>query len=146
MVYGNNHFFGRNVKFLPDAGYNADIRLMRQQPVHLVGGNACLLQTLLQASHIAPTANLNTSLPFIRIYPGVWVAEMPPVVYKFSYCVPSAYTLVAKTPVSSDVPSPSAARTITAPAPSPNKTQVLRSVQSVTLERLSTPITAAVFI
>ena len=51
---------------------------------------------------------------------------------------------VLKTPVSALVPLPSLARRTTAPAPSPNKTQVLRSVQSTILDKHSAPATTAV--
>lgn len=92
--------------------------------------------TSVTASSIADTANLSISLPFISIVllanffsfeKGVSKSVAP--IVSASPFFPSAlkYDLI--------IPGASSLLSTAAPAPSPNKIQVLLSVQSVTFER-----------
>src|SRR6185369_6201805 len=84
------------------------------------------------------TAWRNTSRPFIRSLPTVPVVEGPPSTNSRSLWRPSAWSLVARMP-----PSVSSAPRTSAPAPSPNSTQVARSSQSRIRLNVSAPITSA---
>ena len=92
-------------------------------------------------SVIMPTACLNTSRPSIRRWPTVPVVEGPPSTKSFSLCAPSERRLAAMMPRSASVPAFSSASSTSAPAPSPNSTQVPRSLQSRMREKVSAPMT-----
>ena len=94
-------------------------------------------------SVIMPTACLKTSRPSIRRWPTVWVEDGPPSTYSFDLCRPSERRCVVNTPRSDGLPGCSCASSTTAPAPSPNSTQVPRSFQSRIRENVSAPITSA---
>ena len=89
------------------------------------------------------TANRNTSWPSMVMSPSsgfVPVRKFPRVLEvqeRIGPFVPSEPMSISSTPVSS-------AFKTAAPAPSPNSTQVPRSVQSVTLLKVSAPMIRAV--
>src|SRR5437868_8087968 len=96
--------------------------------------------TSLSTSARLMTAWRKTSRPFIRSLPTVPVVDGPPSTNSRSLCRPSAWSRVARMPRSlSSAPSTSA------PAPSPNSTQVARSSQSSRRLNVSAPITSALF-
>ena len=80
----------------------------------------------------------------MRRWPTVPVVEGPPSTYNRSCLVPSQRSAKPSSPWSADVPSPTAGSTTTAPAPSPNSTQVALSCQSSRRENTSAPITSTV--
>ena len=93
-------------------------------------------------SVIMPTACLKTSRPSILRCPTVPVVDGPPSTKSLSLWVPSERRLAAMTPRSAGVPALSSASSTSAPAPSPNSTQVERSLQSRMREKVSEPITS----
>ncbi|EAL59879.1 hypothetical protein WwSim0461 [Wolbachia endosymbiont of Drosophila simulans] len=86
------------------------------------------------------TACLNTSLPFMHIFPESPVEDIPPFVHSMS-TLPSEYKFVDMMPLL-----PISDFITTAPAPSPKSTQVDLSSQSTILDIISAPITNAYLI
>src|SRR5882672_11209417 len=82
-------------------------------------------------SVIMPTACLNTSRPSIRRWPTVWVEDGPPSTNNFDLCRPSERRCVVNMPRSVGLPGWSCASSTTAPAPSPNSTQVRAGAQEI---------------
>ena len=86
-----------------------------------------------------PTASLKTAWPSIlRVgSPKIWPPLTLPGTHSTPTCLPSACSSVARMPGRSD------ASKTTAPAPSPNSTQVLRSLKSRMRLKTSLPTTSA---
>ena len=111
------------------------------------GPNPDFSSSCRHAFDISTTARLKTSRPF-----GIWIAwsfasteawlagsaEPPPGMIRISAARPSAPRTEPSTPGSSE------RRSTTAPAPSPNSTQVVRSWKFITRDRTSAPITTTV--
>ena len=98
-----------------------------------------LANTARAASSSTPTASLNTAWPSMRNSgsPRTWPPQTCPGTHKISTCLPSAWMSVAK------MPGVLEACSTTAPAPSPNSTQVVRSLKSRMRENTSAPTTSA---
>ena len=96
-------------------------------------------RTAREASSSTVTACLNTAWPsiFRKGSPSTLPPATVPGVHRMPACLPSALRSLAK------MPGVSLACSTTAPAPSPNSTQVERSFQSRMRENTSAPITSA---
>ena len=105
----------------------------------------CSFKSSAVTSAMALTATLKVSLPFIRIYGslcsmdfgslGGWFEPPPGMQMKSAYS-PLDFIRLPRIPWS-----PFVAWSTTAPAPSPNRTQVERSLQSTYRVRISPPMT-----